>query len=501
MAGMNYHYYNENDPYAAQWLRNLMAAGHIPEGCVDTRSIVDVQPEDLTVFTQCHFFAGIGGWPLALRLAGWPVDKPVWTGSCPCQPFSVAGKRKGNSDERHLWPEMFRLISECSPSTVFGEQVASADVIGVAADAGMSDVWSGKAFIRVQEWIEGEEVHSLQRLYEIGGSGVTENKATVGARQQEVEGEKQGMVSDIGSAGPSQGKRYPAGYHLSRDSGQGGQGNLRGYGDSVQSGLSASMELPVIGSDRSGGRIYVREYKGRDLRLQRDGECVGRATHHRDRGGANDAEAAELERLLGEIRRESKATDRPEWVTGVRADLERCGYAFGASVLSAASAGAPHIRQRLFWVADATEQGEWRRGLCGPGEGVSAADQRTSGQSGGRGFANGMGNTTGNGREQRGTEPVGRGLEPRRSTSGLGNSTGEQVGDAGQPRRRSNAPGFWGAFDVVPCADGKARRIESGTFPLAHGVPGRVGKLRAYGNAIVPQVAAGFIEAFLEAAP
>ena len=94
MAGMNYHYYNENDPYAAQWLRNLMAAGHIPEGCVDTRSILDVQPEDLAVFTQCHFFAGIGGWPLALRLAGWPVDKPVWTGSCPCQPFSVAGKRK-----------------------------------------------------------------------------------------------------------------------------------------------------------------------------------------------------------------------------------------------------------------------------------------------------------------------------------------------------------------------------------------------------------------------
>lgn len=327
MAGMNYHYYNENDPYAAQWLRNLMAAGHIPEGCVDTRSILDVRPEDLAVFTQCHFFAGIGGWPLALRLAGWPVDRPVWTGSCPCQPFSVAGKRKGNSDERHLWPYFYKLISECSPSTVFGEQVASKD-----------------------------------------------------------------------------------------------------------------------------GR---------------------------------------------------------EWLSGVRADLEAVGYAVGAADLCAASAGAPHIRQRLFWVADATEQGEWRRGLCGPGEGVSAADQRASGQSGGRGFANGMGDSAGE-RSLPGAQPgvycseKGRGArhgKPERSgdANGMGNTTSEQVGDAGQPRRRSNAPGFWGAFDVVPCADGKARRIESGTFPLAHGVPGRVGKLRAYGNAIVPQVAAGFIEAFLEA--
>lgn len=387
---MNYHYYNENDPYAAQWLRNLMAAQLIPEGCVDTRSILDVQPEDLAVFTQCHFFAGIGGWPLALRLAGWPVDKHVWTGSCPCQPFSVAGKRKGNSDERHLWPYFHKLISECSPPTVFGEQVASKD-----------------------------------------------------------------------------------------------------------------------------GR---------------------------------------------------------EWLSGVRTDLEAVGYAVGAADLCAASAGAPHIRQRLFWVADSVSErshtaesvagtperlhgsaitaygikgladtedfrrqrrGEaWGGGtgsendgavdglgnpasegsLPGAQPGVYCSEEGRGARHGEperSGDANGMEHATGDGREQRRSEPVGRGLEPRRSTSGLGDTH-----DAGPQRRglrpeqspserAAGTPGsaFWDAFDLVPCADGKARRIESGTFPLAHGVPGRVGKLRAYGNAISPQVAAGFIEAFLEAAP
>ena len=281
-------YYNEFDPHAAGWLRNLMALGLIPDGEVDTRSIVEVQPDDLKGFIQCHFFAGIGGWPLALQLAGWPEDKPVWTGSCPCQPFSVAGKRKGNADERHLWPEMLRLVGECKPTVVFGEQVASKD-----------------------------------------------------------------------------------------------------------------------------GR---------------------------------------------------------EWLSGVRSDLETLGYAVGAADLCAAGAGAPHIRQRLYWVADPTEPGEGGRGVQRPREGASEAGQWPSDQPERGGHAGGF--------------------------SGMGDTEGEQVGGARQPRGRSNAPGFWGAFDVVPCADGKARRIEPGTSPLAHGVPGRVGKLRGYGNAIVPQVAAEFINAY-----
>ncbi|HGL5373144.1 TPA: DNA cytosine methyltransferase [Citrobacter farmeri] len=120
-------YYNEIDPFAAQWLRNLIAGGHIAPGEVDERSIEDVTPDDLRGFTQCHFFAGIGVWSYALRRAGWPDSKPVWTGSCPCQPFSPAGKGKGFTDERHLWPAMHWLVGQCDPVVIFGEQSASAD--------------------------------------------------------------------------------------------------------------------------------------------------------------------------------------------------------------------------------------------------------------------------------------------------------------------------------------------------------------------------------------
>jgi DNA (cytosine-5)-methyltransferase 1 len=122
-------YFNEIDPFAAQWLRNLIRAGHIADGEVDERSIVDVRADDLRGFAQCHFFAGIGVWSYALRQAGFPDDRPVWTGSCPCQPFSAAGKGDEFADERHLWPAWFALIRECGPVAVFGEQVASKDAL------------------------------------------------------------------------------------------------------------------------------------------------------------------------------------------------------------------------------------------------------------------------------------------------------------------------------------------------------------------------------------
>jgi DNA (cytosine-5)-methyltransferase 1 len=125
-------YYNENNPHAAQWLKNLIDAGHIARGDVDDRSIHDVRGKDLHGYDQCHFFAGIGGWSLALRMAGWPDGRPVWTGSCPCQPFSAVGERRGFADPRHLWPEWLRLIGERHPPIAFGEQSAQAtDWIGL----------------------------------------------------------------------------------------------------------------------------------------------------------------------------------------------------------------------------------------------------------------------------------------------------------------------------------------------------------------------------------
>jgi DNA (cytosine-5)-methyltransferase 1 len=305
-------FYNEIDPYAAQWLRNLIAAGHIAPGVVDERSIEDIEPHELFSYTQCHFFAGIGVWSRALRLAGWPDDRPVWTGSCPCQPFSAAGKGAGFADERHLWPAWHHLIRECDPAVLFGEQVASKD------------------------------------------------------------------------SGP--------------------------------------------------------------------------------------------------------------WLDLVQDDLEDLGYAFGAVPFPAAGVGAPHIRDRLYFVADAgRERGEPDGLLVGGAQG------------GGGGEA----------REQRlradaGSECVARGVA-HAGGAGLGSLRGREVHPRGAPRAHplehheglrvvadADGDGFWSDADWIPCRDGKARPVEPGTFPLAHGATARVGRLRAYGNAIVAPAAAEFIGAYLD---
>jgi DNA (cytosine-5)-methyltransferase 1 len=159
-------YYNEYDRKTAAWLRELIKAGAIPDGHVDERSIADVQPSDLAGYTQCHFFAGIGGWSYALQLTGWPADRPVWTGSCPCQPFSTAGKGLGTADERHLWPVFFELIRKCHPQYVFGEQVASAIghgwLDGVSADLEAEGYTCGAAVLGAHSV---NAPHQRQRLY------------------------------------------------------------------------------------------------------------------------------------------------------------------------------------------------------------------------------------------------------------------------------------------------------------------------------------------------
>lgn len=149
-----YHYYNEFDPFAAAWLRRLIKAGAIPGGFVDERSITDVDARDLKGFRQCHFFAGVAGWPLALRLAGIPPEVELWTGSPPCQPFSVAGKQKGKFDPRHLAPVFLRLVSECRPDRLYGEQVSKAIAKG---------------------WIDDLQTHLEREGYAVGFSVLPAN--------------------------------------------------------------------------------------------------------------------------------------------------------------------------------------------------------------------------------------------------------------------------------------------------------------------------------------
>jgi DNA (cytosine-5)-methyltransferase 1 len=298
----------------------LIKRGHIADGYVDTRSIAEVQPDDITEFTQCHFFAGIGGWSYALRLAGWPDDRSVWTGSCPCQPFSSAGKGKGAKDNRHLWPYWNVLIAECRPPVVFGEQV--------------------------------------------------------------------------------------------------------------------------------------------------------------------------------------EAAIRHGWLDTVFGDLEVQGYACGAVVLGAHSVGAPHIRQRVWFVAESQQWAAERyRQHMGATTGTAASPaqewQRVRDDAGNGEHASELAESDGGQPRDQRLQRSGRYLQRAEDTDAgwVANRQGpEHLQDgtvASGPQGGSTDRGW------IYCRDGKWRPVEPGTFPLAHGVPARVGRLRGYGNAIVPQVAQAFIEAYL----
>ena len=355
-------YYNEFDPFAAAWLRELIRAGHIAPGDVDDRSIKDVKADDLRGYTQCHFFAGIGVWSHALRSAGWSDERPVWTGSCPCQPFSAAGKGGGFDDERHLWPDFFRLIAECRPDTVLGEQVASKDGLG----------WLDLVYAD----LEGAD-------YAVG-------------------------AVDTCAAG--------------------------------------------FGAPHIRQRLYW--------------------------SALADADDARLEGRLAERQRAGERAVGPSGLAGGLADAVRDGAEHGpgqgVGAQAAADRGDGHLPGERLW--------PWEQGAL-----------------------RGLADTSVRGRQQQ--QDASR---PDAGVCGAAPDAQEQVqqsgadgaGDfAGLGDRPGPTNGLWRDADWLGCRDGKWRPVEPGTFPLAHGASARVGRLRAYGNAIVAPLATEFIAAVMDCQP
>jgi DNA (cytosine-5)-methyltransferase 1 len=283
-------YYNEIEPAAAHVLRALIKDGLIAPGDVDERSIRDVSPHDLKGYDQCHFFAGGGLWSVAARLAGWVDDRELWTGSCPCQPFSVAGKGAGTDDPRHLWPDFFRLIRAGRPPVVVGEQVAGSAGYGwfdgVAADLECED-YSCRAVDIPACAVDAP--HIRQRLYWVavddallGRHGAAQGQIRAGRFSAELSG-----VAGIDMADSECGGR------------EGGA-------------ISASAPEAIISPNDSGGYWRDAEWllgadgKARRVKsgvrlLVNAGECVGRVQQLRIGGNAIVAPlAAEVLKALME---------------------------------------------------------------------------------------------------------------------------------------------------------------------------------------------------------
>jgi DNA (cytosine-5)-methyltransferase 1 len=325
--------YNEIDPKAAAWLRELIRQGHIAPGDVSETSIEDLNPDDLRRYTQVHFFAGIGVWSYALRRAGWPDSRPVWTGSCPCQPFSAAGKGGGFDDERHLWPHFHWLISQCRPDVVFGEQVASKD--GLAwIDLVQADLeGTGYANGAVDFCSAGVGApHIRQRLYWFG-----ERLADADGRDTEQFARKRAGPDETDSwraSGGAAGRGY-AGWLDDDDTRLEGQRS----GHQAQSGrigtvrpAAETSEFSRLGDARGdGARQYSRELPGDESQHEIRPASGDHASDNSSTvGGVADADHHEQRagRNLGSAQGEGLRPGSGERGDVVRMDdtgSERCG--------------------------------------------------------------------------------------------------------------------------------------------------------------------------------
>ena len=553
--------YNEIDPYCCAWLSNLMDAGHITPGRIDDRDIRELTPDDVAGYERVHFFAGIAGWDLALNLANW--RGPVWTGSCPCQPFSAAGKGKAADDERHLWPAWFSLIAQCRPATIFGEQVEAAigwgwlDLVcsdlesqGYAIGAAVlpacgigaphirqrlwfvADTQSGDGRLSIQQWRSRPEDSEFARCGEARELAATQRGATE-RRRHDVAGashrseseawERQRVWDDVGTGEQSCVMAHPDG----RDAGaeriqRSGQqrfepqdGRSLLVADAEGARYARSEYAGTFGEETGGGPWLLGIGGRRALGDDAMGDASGAGLQERERNGELQRETLEScarQTLVGRSDPWHSAdwlpcTDgkaRPvesialtlvdgvsESLGPVRADTAE---ALEKEIVSYAEATNTDARKALFdvWLSLSEEAMERRH--VGRSDGVGQAPILLAflRQLADQGW------------------PLAQGL-PRsgaEASQALLRSLRRHEPPTGAPHRRGldeqqsvehpdlvrvlpsllarHAQAAWGeAFDAHAAA----------TFPLAHGIPGRVGRLRAYGNAIVPQVAAEFIRA------
>jgi DNA (cytosine-5)-methyltransferase 1 len=252
--------YNEIDKFCCAWLSNLMDAGLISPGKIDDRSIRDLTEADVSGFDKIHFFAGIGGWDYALKLAGWPDDRPVWTGSCPCQPFSAAGKQKSFADDRHLWPEFKRLIAFGQPSVVFGEQVASAtewlrlvrsdlEALGYAVGAIPVQAASAGAYhLRDRYWFVADRSGAVR---ERNTGSVSRSRAQERGKDRPLDGDSS-VRPEHGGEGRDVGHGYKEHEHGSGHAGSGRRDELANSGGN---GDVAHADEPGLSERGSLGRV------------------------------------------------------------------------------------------------------------------------------------------------------------------------------------------------------------------------------------------------------
>jgi DNA (cytosine-5)-methyltransferase 1 len=440
-------YYSENDKFAAAWLRNLISKGLIPDGHVDDRSIVDVQPGDLRGYRHVHMFAGIGGWALAARLAGWPDDRGLWTGSCPCQPFSVAGKGGGTDDARHLWPDFFRLIRACRPACVMGEQVARKAGFG---------------------WFDGvrsdlESINYASRAIDIPACAV--DAPHIRSRLWWCAVADAGLLDRGSRPGQSSDGQEPADLHVGSPTADAVRGGPATHGrDNHEIGGVPEKECKP-GYDASlSGRSNAAAIRG-----VADASSQGR-------------DAAAQRGICGEAQGEWPRHGEPERPHGIHGG----GMVNTPSIGRGEGQPEPMLRGGRPTVGGADVSNRSMGNADNPRElqsqGCVAGQRRWPLHTDGSlGHANGAG---------------------RQGSAAHGRDDGDEQSavkrtDVGH---RPNGS-FWSDAEWIICHDQKARRTKPGLPLLVNGVPGRVALWRGFGNAISPVLAAEVLKAYLECCP